>query len=241
MIERRTRSPRPRVELAAAGALAREAARARAVDPPRFRGVIHKWCFWLSLPCGVALVASAPSGGGRFAASAFAVGVAAMFGISALFHRTDFDDRGWLRFRRIDHVGIYLCIAGGYTPFGMIVVDGWTGKTMLVAGWCGAALGTVLRFLPFEPPYGVMNGLFITLGWISVLAFPHLLDGLDFGWLSVLVVGGLLYTGGAIVVGVRRPDPWPDVFGYHEIWHACVAVAVTLHYLVVAFAVLPQA
>jgi hemolysin III len=229
------------VELTAAGAIARDEARARAVNPPRFRGVLHSWCFFLSLPAGALLAVAASGSGPTFAALAFAFGVSAMFGISALFHRTDFDDRGWFRFRRIDHVGIYFCIAGSYTPFGMLVVEGWTGRLMLVAGWGGAALGTVLRFLPFEPPYGVMNALFITLGWVSVLAFPHLWRGLDLPWLGALVLGGLLYTGGAIIVGVRRPDPWPEVFGYHEIWHACVAVAVTLHYLVVAFAVLPGA
>ncbi len=164
-----------------------------------------------------------------------------MFGISALFHRTTFDDHQWLRFRRLDHIGIYLCIAGGYTPFGMFAIDGWAGRSMLIAGWGGAALGTALRFAFFHPPYGVMNALFLTLGWVSVLGLPQMWDNLAHGWLVVLVIGGLLYTAGAVVLGLRRPDPWPDVFGYHEIWHACVAVAATLHYLVVAFAVMPLA
>jgi hemolysin III len=228
-------------DLAAAGHSAREAIRARAIERPRFRGVLHKWCFFASIPAGVLLVLTAPTGPSAFAAFSFAFGITAMLGISALFHRTDFDDHGWARFRRLDHVGIYLCIAGGYTPFGMFVVEGWAGRMMLIAGWGGAAAGTLLRFMPWEPPYGAMNALFITLGWVSVLTFPHMWRNLAHGWLIVLVIGGLLYTGGAIVLGMRRPDPWPEVFGYHEIWHACVAIAATLHYLVVAFAVLTRA
>lgn len=218
-----------------------EAVRRRAVARPRFRGVLHTWFFFGSVIAGVVLVATAPTGRAAFAGFAFAYGSSMMFGISALFHRTEFTDHAWMRFRRLDHVGIYLCIAGGYTPFGMLATDGWAQYTLLIAGWGGAAVGTALRFMPFDPPYGMMNALFITLGWASVLAFPQMWESIDHGWIFVLVLGGLLYTGGAIVLGLRRPDPWPDVFGYHEIWHLCVALAVTLHFCVVAFGVLPLA
>lgn len=213
--------------------------RQRAIARPRFRGVLHTWCFFASLPVGLLLILSAPTTRSTFAAFIFAFGNTAMFGISALFHRTHFDDRAWYRFRRLDHVGIYLCIAGGYTPFGVVALDGWASRVLLLSGWLGASLGILLRFLPFNPPFGMMNALFITLGWASVITFPQMWDAVDHGWMIVLIIGGAIYTVGAIIVGTRTPDPWPDVFGYHEIWHAMVAVAASLHYAVMGFGVLP--
>ena len=213
--------------------------RQRALDRPRFRGVLHSWCFFLSIPVALLLISTAPSARSAFAAFAFSFGISAMLGISALFHRTVFDDRQWMRFRRLDHVGIYFCIAGGYTPIAMLVVDGWLQKTLLISAWVGVALGALLRFLPFEPPYGLMNALFLTLGWVAVLALPRLWETLERPWMILLGIGGLLYTFGAFIVGIRKPDPWPDIFGYHEIWHLMVVTAAALHYVVMAFGVLP--
>ena len=218
-----------------------EPIRNRAINRPKYRGVLHSYCFFISIPAGILLVATAPSATGKFASFAFAFGISAMLGISALFHRTDFSDSEWLRFRRLDHVGIYLCIAGGYTPIGMIAVDGWVQKTLLITAWVSVALGTTIRFLPFDPPYGFMNSLFLSMGWVAILAIPQLLDFLEFEWILLLAIGGLLYTCGAFVVGLRRPDPWPETFGYHEIWHAMVVAAATLHYCVMAFGIIPQA
>ena len=218
-----------------------EPIRNRAINRPKYRGVLHSYCFFISIPAGILLIATAPSAAGKFASFAFAFGISAMLGISALFHRTDFSDSEWLRFRRLDHVGIYLCIAGGYTPIGMIAVGGWVQKTLLITAWVSVALGTTIRFLPFDPPYGFMNSLFLSMGWVAVLAIPQLLDFLEFEWILLLAIGGLLYTCGAFVVGLRRPDPWPETFGYHEIWHAMVVAAATLHYCVMAFGIIPQA
>lgn len=215
--------------------------RASAVDRPRFRGVLHTWCFVVSVPVGLALFLSAPTAEAALAAGVFAFGVSAMFGSSALFHRTIFDDHSWYRFRRLDHMGIYLCIAGGYTPFALLALDGWQSRLMLIAGWSGAAFGICLRFLPFLPPFGMMNALFITLGWVAVLTLPELWDNVGTAWLVVIAAGGLVYTFGALAVGARWPDPWPRTFGYHEIWHLMVAVAVSLHYSVVAFELIPGA
>ncbi len=146
-----------------------------------------------------------------------------------------------MRFRRLDHIGIYLCIAGGYTPIGMLAVDGWVQKTLLITAWVGVAVGATLRFLPFDPPYGLMNALFLTMGWVLVVAIPQLWDFLDLKWMVLLAIGGALYTTGAFVVGLRKPDPWPDAFGYHEIWHLMVVSAAALHYCVMAFGVIPNA
>jgi|TARA_B100001094_G_scaffold62210_1_gene58012 hemolysin III len=218
-----------------------EPIRNRAINRPEFRGVLHSYCFFISIPAGIVLIATAPTSAAKFASFIFAFGNSAMLGISALFHRTDFTDIKWMRFRRLDHVGIYLCIAGGYTPIGMIAVDGWVQNTILITAWVSVAVGITIRFLPFDPPYGLMNSLFLSMGWVAVLAIPQLIDFLDFKWLLLLAIGGLFYTVGAFVVGLRRPDPWPDTFGYHEIWHAMVVAAATLHYCVMAFAIIPQA
>ena len=114
--------------------------RQRAIERPRFRGVLHTWCFFLSLPMAVVLICTAPSPRSAFAAFAFSFGISSMLGISSLFHRTSFDDRQWLRFRRLDHVGIYFCIAGGYTPIGMLVVDGWLQMTLLISACAGVGI-----------------------------------------------------------------------------------------------------
>jgi len=214
--------------------------RANAVARPRFRGVLHTWCFAASLPAGIALVASAPTGRSAFAAWIFAFSTTAMLGISALFHRTTFDDHGWYRFRRLDHVGIYLCIAGGFTPIGMLILDGWQRPLLLVSGWVGASLGILLRFLPYRPPFGMMNALFIVLGWMPILTGPALWHELDHTAVLWMGFGGLLYTVGALVVGSRWPDPWPRTFGYHEIWHTFVFLAATTHYVVMAVVIIPR-
>ncbi len=120
----------------------------------------------------------------------------------------------------------------------MLAVDGWVQKTLLITAWVGVAIGATLRFLPFDPPYGLMNALFLLMGWASVVALPQLWDFLDLRWMVLLAVGGILYTFGAFVVGLRKPDPWPDTFGYHEIWHLMVVAAATLHYFVMAFGVI---
>ena len=203
--------------------------RERAINRPKYRGVLHSYCFFLSIPIGLILIITAPTARTSFAAFTFAFGSASMLGISALFHRTEFTDRGWMRFRRLDHIGIYLCIAGGSTPIGMLAVDGWVQKTLLITAWVGLGIGATLRFLPFDPPYGLMNALFLSMGWVSVVAIPQLWDFLELRWIILLAIGGMLYTLGAFIVGLRKPDPWPDIFGYHDIWHLMVVAAASLH------------
>ena len=215
--------------------------RERAINRPKYRGVLHSYCFFLSIPIGLILIITAPTARTSFAAFTFAFGISSMLGISALFHRTEFTDRGWMRFRRLDHIGIYLCLAGGSTPIGMLAVDGWVQNTLLITAWVGLGIGATLRFLPFDPPYGLMNALFLSMGWVSVVAIPQLWDFLELRWIILLAIGGMLYTLGAFIVGLRKPDPWPDIFGYHEIWHLMVVAAASLHYCVMAFGVIPNA
>lgn len=209
--------------------------RESALNKPKYRGVLHTWAFFVSIPVLILVTATAPTFRSGFAAAHYGFGVTIMLGISALFHRQDYTNEGWFSFRRLDHVGIYLCIAGGFTPIGMLALDGWQRPTVLIVGWTGAALGITLRFLPFKPPYGMMTGLFIALSWSIVIVLPTLWGSMSRWSFICLGLGGMFFTLGAFVVGARRPDPWPQTFGYHEIWHTCVVAAVCLHYPIIAF------
>jgi hemolysin III len=210
------------------------------VVKPRLRGVSHQWAFFVALVAGVVLVLAAPSGRATLAATIYAVTVAAMFGASALYHRVDWKSlaaRRWMR--RLDHSMIYLLIAGTYTPFALLVLDGGLAKAVLIAVWGGAALGIGLKLLWPDTPKWLTAGVYVTLGWVAVIAFPQLASELGPVGMALVAGGGLLYTAGAVVYALRRPDPAPAVFGYHEIFHVLVIAAAVLQFVAVAAYALP--
>jgi hemolysin III len=210
------------------------------VVKPRLRGVSHQWAFFVALVAGVVLVVAAPSGRATLAATIYAVTVAAMFGASALYHRVDWKSlaaRRWMR--RLDHSMIYLLIAGTYTPFALLVLDGGLAKAVLIAVWGGAALGIGLKLLWPDTPKWLTAGVYVTLGWVAVIAFPQLASELGPVGMALVAGGGLLYTAGAVVYALRRPDPAPAVFGYHEIFHILVIAAAVLQFVAVAAYALP--
>jgi len=207
---------------------------------PRLRGVSHQWAFFVALAAGVILVVAAPSGRATLAAAIYAVTVAAMFGASALYHRVDWKSlsaRRWMR--RLDHSMIYLLIAGTYTPFALLVLDGGIANAVLIAVWSGAALGIGLKMLWPDTPKWLTAAVYVTLGWGAVIAFPELASELGFLGMFLVAGGGVLYTAGAIVYALRRPDPAPAVFGYHEIFHVLVIAAALLQFVAVAAYALP--
>ena len=209
---------------------------------PRLRGVSHQWAFFVSVVLGAALVVSAPAGVPRLAAAVYATSVAALFGASALYHRITWASvaaRRWMR--RVDHSMIFFLIAGSYTPFALLVLDGTIAAVILVAVWTGAAAGVVLRLLWIDAPKWLVAVTYVLLGWVAVAAFPDLLAELGVTATAMVVGGGILYTLGALVYALKRPDPAPAVFGYHEVFHALVIAAAALQYAVVAFFVLPDA
>jgi hemolysin III len=207
---------------------------------PRLRGVSHQWAFFVSLLTGSALVIAAPSGRATFASAVYAASVAALFGTSALYHRVSWPSQAGRRWmRRLDHSMIFLLIAGTYTPFALLVLDGTLATVILVLVWGGAAGGIVLKLVWIDAPKPVVATVYVVLGWVAVIAFPDLLDKLGFAGTAMLAAGGLLYTMGAVVYALRRPDPVPAVFGYHEVFHALVISAATLQYGVVAAFVIP--
>jgi hemolysin III len=209
---------------------------------PRLRGVSHQWAFVVSLITGGALIAVAPAGEARLASAIYAVSVSCLFGTSALYHRITWASeaaRRWMR--RLDHSMIFLLIAGTYTPFALLVLDGSLATAILIAVWAGALAGVVLNLAWVDAPKWVTAIVYVALGWVAVVTFPELIDELGVGGTALVAAGGTLYTLGAVVYALRRPDPSPAIFGYHEIFHVLVIVAAALQYAAIAFYVLPNA
>ena len=185
---------------------------------------------------------AAPAGTPRLAATVYALSVSALFGISALYHRITWASaaaRRWMR--RVDHSAIFLLIAGTYTPFALLVLEGRIATVILVVVWAGALGGILLKLVWIDAPKLLTAIVYVALGWVAVAAFPDLFDELGVTGTALVVAGGLLYTAGALVYALRRPDPVPAVFGYHEVFHALVILAAALQYAVIAFYVLPAA
>jgi hemolysin III len=207
---------------------------------PRLRGVSHQWAFYVSLALGAALVVAAPAGEPRLAAAVYALSVAALFGTSALYHRITWASqaaRRWMR--RVDHSMIFFLIAGTYTPFALLVLDGDLATVILVVVWGGALAGIVMKLVWIDAPKTLVAIVYLALGWVAVAAFPTLLDELGITGAALVAVGGLIYTAGALVYAFQRPNPAPAVFGYHEVFHALVILAAALQYAVIAFYVIP--
>jgi hemolysin III len=207
---------------------------------PRLRGVWHEYTFFASILTGTALVVLAPPGRGRTAAAVYAGAVCALFGASALYHRVTWSPpvRRWMR--RLDHSMIFLLIAGTYTPFGLLVLSGTLATAVLSVVWAGAIGGVVLKLCWIDAPKWLVAGVYLALGWVAVAAMPRIAGELGATPVALLLGGGVAYSVGAVVYARGRPDPWPAVFGYHEVFHALVVLAAAAHYAVVAFFVLPR-
>jgi len=205
---------------------------------PLLRGVLHQAAFSLSLVAGTLLIVEADGARRQAAAAVFAGSVAACFGASALYHRVTWTPRLRLWMRRVDHAGVYLLIAGTYTPVGLLVLDGTWRLVVLVTVYVGAVAAIVLKFAWVEAPKWVAAAVGIALGWVGVVVLPQLAARLDPAAVALLGAGGIAYTAGAVVYARRRPNPFPRVFGYHELFHALTLVAVACQYVALAFFVI---
>jgi hemolysin III len=207
---------------------------------PRLRGVPHLIAFVIALPLGIHLAASAHDALARGAAIAFAASVAAMFGVSSLFHRIAWEPHVERWLGRIDHTMIYTLIAGTYTPFGLLVLHpGWRAP-ILATVWGGAFVAAAARFIWSDAPLWVAPATCVALGWSGVIALPQILGRIGMAGSLLLLGGGIAYTVGAVVYARRRPDPKRHIFGYHEVFHSLVIIAVACQYATVAFFVLPR-
>jgi hemolysin III len=201
---------------------------------PLLRGWLHLVCFFLALPAGVLVVALASSSRGRVGALVYAVGLVALFGVSGSYHRGRWTDAKRRLMQKLDHGTIFVMIAGSYTPLCLLVLRGWVAWTMLAVSWSLAVLGFVLAFTGGRVSRVVRNTLYIVMGWVSVLAAPQLFRHLSIAELTLIAVGGALFTVGAIFLATHWPDPFPRVFGYHEVWHVLVVAAVICHFVAIA-------
>lgn len=210
-------------------------------SPPRLRGFSHLIAFAVSLVAGVVLVSAARAGTARTVAAIYATAIAGLFGFSALLHRGRWQPAVRRRLRRIDHSMIFVAIAGTYTPIAALALPHGTARIVLIVIWAGAAAGIAFRMVWLDAPRRVVAVPYVLLGWVAVATAPGLWHGLGVAGFLLLMLGGILYTLGAVVYARRRPDPIPTVFGFHEVFHALVVAAATIHYTVVAGFALPRA
>ena len=214
---------------------------ARKIPKPRFRGVSHQWAAIISVPLGIALVVMAAGAREVVATSIYAFSLTALLTTSALYHRLTWEPgpRRWMR--RLDHTMIFVLIAGTYTPFALLVMEGTMADVILVTVWACAAGGAILNLAWWNAPKWFTSLVYISTGWVAIAATPQLWSEIGPVGVGLLALGGLLYTAGAVIYATRRPDPRPEVFGYHEIFHALVIVASAVQFAVVAFYAINQA
>jgi hemolysin III len=201
---------------------------------PLLRGWLHLVCFFLAIPAGLAVIALADPGKARWGAAVYALGLVALFGVSGFYHRGRWSQAARRRMQKLDHATIFVMIAGSYTPLCLVALQGWVAPTMLAAAWVGATIGAVLAFTGGRRSRIARSALYISLGWVSIVATPQLVTHLSLMQLLLIAAGGVLYTVGAIFLATRWPDPFPRVFGYHEVWHVLVVAAVVCHFVAIA-------
>jgi hemolysin III len=206
---------------------------------PRLRGVFHEIGFVVAVALAIPLTIVAEPGRARLSAIVFSSCVAVCFGVSALYHRPTWSPvvRSWLA--RADHAGVYLLIAGTYTPFGLIVFSRTWAIVVLSIVYTGVGVAIALKVIWVKAPKRLSAAIGIGLGWLGVAAYSQFAKVGATGIL-LLFAGGLFYTAGAVIYALRRPDPRPAVLGYHEIFHLCTLAAAAFQYAAIAFYVLPR-
>jgi hemolysin III len=231
--ERQLRDAREGVADAAVGA-------AQRISKPRLRGVSHQWAFFASLAAAAALIVAAQGTREVVAVSVYVFSLSALLGTSALYHRVTWSDgpRRWMR--RLDHTMIFVLIAGTYTPFALLVMEGTLAEVVLIGVWALAVGGAVLNLAWWNAPKWFTAAVYLSTGWVAVIALPQLWERMGPVGVGLIALGGLLYTAGAIVYATRRPDPSPEVFGYHEIFHLFVIAAAAVQYAAIAIYALPE-
>jgi hemolysin III len=206
----------------------------QAIAKPLLRGWLHLVCFVLAVPTGVFVVRLAGSPRAQVGAVIYAVALTALFGVSATYHRGRWSPALRAHLQRLDHTTIYVMIAGSYTPVCLLAMRGWVSVVVLTTVWAGAVLGGVLTWVVGRRARTLRAVLYLVLGWVALLAAPQLVRHLSATELALLTIGGVLFSGGSVVLAMKRPDPFPRVFGYHEVWHVFVVAAVVCQLAAIA-------
>jgi hemolysin III len=207
------------------------------VVKPRLRGWLHAGTFPVALVAGMVLVALGPTLMARLSAAVYALTSALLFGVSGAYHRGQWSPRAHDVLRRFDHANIYLIIAGTYTPFALLILEGNVRILVLSVVWAGAVAGVLFRVLWVRASRWLCTALYLGLGWVATLFLPQFLKGTAVVVAVLVLLGGVLYSAGGLVYGLRRPDPSPRWFGFHEVFHALTVAAYVLQYIAVSFVV----
>ncbi len=200
---------------------------------PRFRGTLHRIGAPVAAVAFVLLALAAPTIGATVAIAVYGICVTTMLAVSGTYHSARISEGTRERLKRVDHSTILLAIAGSYTAVTVLALDGGAETAMLILCWTFAIAGVVIRMVWLDAPRALVSAVYVVTGWLLVFDLPGYLDGLSATQFALLAVGGLLYTAGAVVYALKRPDPWPATFGYHEVFHTLVVVAAVCHYLAV--------
>jgi hemolysin III len=207
---------------------------------PLLRGWFHVAAFLAWLIGGPFLIAAAPDGGSRAVLIVYVLAMLGMFGTSALFHRIRWTAPAWRRMRRADHSAIFVGIAGTSTGLAGLALTGWPQVLILTLVWGGAGAGIVLRQVWLDAPQWAVAVPYVVVGWCSLIVAPQFVHSLGWVGFALMLVAGAAYTSGALVYARKRPDPWPGVFGFHEVFHVCTLVGAGTFAYLVAFIVLPR-
>jgi len=212
-----------------------------AANPPMFRGVSHRAMFIVALTLAPIMIVAAPGVGPRLVIAFYTLSIAALFGVSALYHRVPWSPRVRRAMQRLDHAVIFLAIGGTYTPVALFALSPWAAKLVLTLVWGGAAVGVFMRVRFTDARKAVVALPYLVVGWCLMAVVADAWHHLGVAGFLLLLVGGLAYTAGALVFAFQRPDPWPATFGFHEVFHVLTVAGAALHYVAIAFVVLPMA
>lgn len=196
---------------------------------PTWRGWIHAGTFPVAVIAGIVLITVADGAAAKWASAVFMVTSLLLFGNSALYHRFDWRPKVKVILKRIDHANILLLIAGTYTPLAVLALPPQKGVLLLCLVWGGTLVGILFRVFWINAPRWLYVALYLLLGWAAVMYIVDLLNA-NVAMMILVIVGGLLYTGGAVVYALKKPNPWPGHFGFHEIFHVCTVLAFLCHW-----------
>ncbi|WP_211239532.1 PAQR family membrane homeostasis protein TrhA [Jiangella gansuensis] len=198
---------------------------------PKLRGWLHAGTFPVAVLAGLLLVVVAPSTEVRVSAAIYTLTAALLFGISAIYHRGRWSPRTQAALRRLDHANIFLIIAGTYTPFTLLLLPAGQARILLSLVWIGALLGVGFRVLWVGAPRWLYVPIYVALGWAAVFWLPQFASNGGAAVVTLIIVGGLMYTAGAIVYGMKKPNPSPQWFGFHEVFHAFTLAGFASHHV----------
>jgi hemolysin III len=210
---------------------------------PKLRGWLHLATAPLTLAAGIVLIALSPDTTTRIGSAVFILSALVLFTVSAIYHTGTWSPRVWAFLRRFDHSNIFLLIAGSYTPFSLLLLDGTSQLVLLTTVWTGAVLGVLFRIFWTDAPRWLYTPIYIALGWAAIFFIPAFFHGatalgvgIGIAVFVLILAGGALYTFGGVVYGFKRPNPSPRWFGFHEVFHSFTILAFVTHYVGISMA-----